>query len=188
MATERLEHFGILSSIGNADILPDVDRAIERAEDDLVRTQPRLYREEISLAEVSLFAKFEPTDLAAIEPYLRRVVYQPGSVIFRKGDPGNELLIIKKRQRQRLSTVAQHEHSPRDICGRHDVWGARPARRRGAFGNGRRGFGPAVLHPDHVGLRRDGGQIPGRRRQVAGCYWPRAKWAAAHGQPDHSSP
>jgi sulfate permease, SulP family len=96
MATERLEHFGILSSIGNANILPDVDRAIERAEDDLVRTQPRLYREELSLAEVSLFAKFEPTDLAAIEPYLRRVVYQPGSVIFREGDPGNELLIITK--------------------------------------------------------------------------------------------
>jgi SulP family sulfate permease len=96
MAMERLEHFGVLSSIGNADILPDVDRAIERAEDDLVRTQPRLYRDEISLAEVSLFAKFDPTDLAAIEPYLRRAFYQPGSVIFREGDPGNELLVVIK--------------------------------------------------------------------------------------------
>lgn len=96
MAMERLEHFGVLSSNGNADILPDVDHAIERAEDDLVRTQPRLYRDEISLAEVSLFAKFDPTDLAAIEPYFRRAVYQPGSVIFREGDPGNELLVVIK--------------------------------------------------------------------------------------------
>jgi SulP family sulfate permease len=40
--------------------------------------------------------KFDPTDLAAIEPYLRRAFYQPGSVIFREGDPGNELLVVIK--------------------------------------------------------------------------------------------
>jgi sulfate permease, SulP family len=96
MAMERLENFGVLSSIGDANILPDVDRAIERAEDDLVRTQPRLYHDEISLAEVGLFTKFNSTDLAAIEQYLRRAFYPPGSVIFREGDPGNELLVVIK--------------------------------------------------------------------------------------------
>ncbi len=95
-AMERLENFGVVSSIGVASILPDTDRAIERAEDDLLRAQPRLYREEMPLAEAGLFAHFNPTDLATIEQHLRRVSYQPGGVIFREGDPGNELLVVTK--------------------------------------------------------------------------------------------
>lgn len=59
---ERLENFGMLSSIGDAGILPDVDRAIERAENDLLRTQPRLHREEIPLAEAGVFAHFNAAD------------------------------------------------------------------------------------------------------------------------------
>ncbi len=61
-AMERLENFGMLSSIGDAGILPDVDRAIERAENDLLRTQPRLHREEIPLAEAGVFAHFNAAD------------------------------------------------------------------------------------------------------------------------------
>ena len=62
MAMKFLENFGVPSSIGDAYIFPDVDRAIERAEDSLLRTQPlRMYRDEIPLATVGLFAKFNPT-------------------------------------------------------------------------------------------------------------------------------
>ncbi len=96
MATERLENFGVLSSIGHANILPDVDRAIEWAENELLRTEPRLCREEIALKEVGLFADFSPPDLAIIERHLRRASYRPGVVIFREGDPGNELLVVTK--------------------------------------------------------------------------------------------
>ena len=95
-AMERLENFGMLSLIGDAGILPDVDRAIERAENDLLRTQPRLHREEIPLAEAGVFAHFNAADLAIVEQYLRRVSYRPGDVIFREGDPGNELLVVTK--------------------------------------------------------------------------------------------
>ena len=42
IAMERLENFGIVSLIGDANIVPDVDRGIQRAEDDLLRTQPHL--------------------------------------------------------------------------------------------------------------------------------------------------
>ena len=31
-----------------------------------------------------------------MEQYLRRVSYRPGDVIFREGDPGNELLVVTK--------------------------------------------------------------------------------------------
>jgi SulP family sulfate permease len=95
-ATERLEHFGVLSSIGEANILPDIDRAIERAENYLLRVQAQLYREEIPLVEVGLFAKLNPTDLAAIEPYLRHASYRQDEVIFREGDPGSEVFIVTK--------------------------------------------------------------------------------------------
>jgi sulfate permease, SulP family len=96
MPMERLENFGTLSSIGDANIFPDVDRAIERAENDLLRTRVQLYHPEMPLAEVSLFAKFSEIDLEAIKPYLKRVSYQAGTVIFREGQPGDEVLIATK--------------------------------------------------------------------------------------------
>jgi len=97
IAMERLENIGILPSISGANIFPDVDRAIERAEDDLLRTQPPLHRAEmIPLAEVGVFANFGEDDLNAIQPYLTRAFYRPGDVIFREGDPGNEVLIVTK--------------------------------------------------------------------------------------------
>jgi CRP-like cAMP-binding protein len=96
-AMEWLANFGVVPSIGDASVLPDVDRAIERAEDDLLRGEPQLYhREEIPLAEVGLFADFTPDDLAVIERHLQRAAYRPGNVILREGDPGNELLVLTK--------------------------------------------------------------------------------------------
>jgi SulP family sulfate permease len=41
-----------------------------------------------------LFAGFGQSELDAIEPLLRRAHYEKGSVIFREGDPGDELLIV----------------------------------------------------------------------------------------------
>jgi SulP family sulfate permease len=58
IAMERLESFGVLSSIGDANIVPDVDRGIQRAEDDLLRTQPQLHDTEMPLApDALLFVK-----------------------------------------------------------------------------------------------------------------------------------
>jgi CRP-like cAMP-binding protein/anti-anti-sigma regulatory factor len=96
IALERLENFGVLSSIGDANIVPDVDRGIQRAEDDLLRAQPQTYDEEIALSEVGVLAGFSQPDLEAIEPYLRRACYSAGATIFREGEVGNELLILTK--------------------------------------------------------------------------------------------
>jgi sulfate permease, SulP family len=96
IAMERLENVGVLSSIGEASVLPDVDRAIERAEDGLLRAQPHAYPEEMTLARVGLFASFNATDLAAVEPYLKQARYQAGAVIFRESEVGEEVLIVTK--------------------------------------------------------------------------------------------
>jgi anti-anti-sigma regulatory factor len=96
MAMERLESFGVLSSNGETNIFPDIDRAIECAENSLLYAQPQLHRDEIPLAEIGLFAKFDSMDLAAIESYLQRTSYQQGDIIFREGDPGREVFIVTK--------------------------------------------------------------------------------------------
>jgi sulfate permease, SulP family len=96
VALDRLKNLGALSSIAPADIFPDVDRAIERAEDDLLRAEPRFYHAEMPLAEVGLLAGFSQSELAAVEPILRRACYKAGSVVFREGSPGDELLIVAK--------------------------------------------------------------------------------------------
>ena len=94
IAMERLESFGVLSSIGDANIVPDVDRGIQRAEDDLLRTQPQLHDTEMPLAQVGVLAGFSATDLKVIEPYLKRASYPAGAVVFRENEVGNEVLMV----------------------------------------------------------------------------------------------
>jgi sulfate permease, SulP family len=96
IAIERLENFGVLASIGDANIVPDVDRGIQRAEDELLRTRPQLHDTEVPLAEVGVFAGFSAPDLKAIEPYLKRASYPAGAMVFREGEVGSEMLIVTK--------------------------------------------------------------------------------------------
>jgi anti-anti-sigma regulatory factor len=95
-AMQRLREVDALASLGPGDMFPDVDRAIERAEDDLLRQEGRLTLAEIPLAEIGLFTEFGPADLAAIEKHLTLVRYGHGNVVFREGEPGDELLIVTK--------------------------------------------------------------------------------------------
>jgi MFS superfamily sulfate permease-like transporter/CRP-like cAMP-binding protein len=94
IAMERLESFGVLSSIGDANIVPDVDRGIQRAEDDLLRTQPQLHDTEMPLAQVGVLTGFSATDLKIIEPYLKRASYPAGAVVFRENEVGDEVLMV----------------------------------------------------------------------------------------------
>ena len=94
IAMERLESFGVLSSIGDANIVPDVDRGIQCAEDDLLRTQPQIHDTEMPLAQVGVLAGFSATDLKVIEPYLKRASYPAGAVVFRENEVGNEVLMV----------------------------------------------------------------------------------------------
>jgi sulfate permease, SulP family len=95
-AIERLENFGVLSANEEANFFPDIDRAIECAENSLLDAQPQLHRDEIPLPEVGLLANFNSLELAAIESHLQRASYQQGDVIFREGDPGGAVFILTK--------------------------------------------------------------------------------------------
>jgi sulfate permease, SulP family len=96
MAIERLEDCSVLSSDDETSIFPDIDRAIECAENILLNGRPQLHRDELPLAEVGLFAKFDSMDLAAIASHLQRASYQQSDIVFREGDPGDEVFIVTK--------------------------------------------------------------------------------------------
>jgi MFS superfamily sulfate permease-like transporter len=96
LTMERLEEFGALTAFVGADVFPDVDRAIEHAEDDLLRTQAQINFAEVALPEVSLFAGFAPEDIRTITAYMKRKTFDQGAVVFREGDAGDEVLIVTK--------------------------------------------------------------------------------------------
>ena len=105
-AMERLEEFGALAALGRADIYPDVDRAIERAEDDLLKAQGRAGLAEVALTEVALFAGFEPAEIRAVTASMQRRHYAKGAVVFREGDPGDEVMIVAR------GTASAYLHVP----------------------------------------------------------------------------
>jgi SulP family sulfate permease len=95
---ELLADSGVVDAVTRDKIFRDFDRAIEWAEDDLLRAEAREgdAQTEIPLDRAGILTGFTPAEVAEVEKHLERVVYEPGRVIFREGDPGNELFIIAK--------------------------------------------------------------------------------------------
>jgi MFS superfamily sulfate permease-like transporter len=93
---ELLADSGVVAALTKDRVFRDLDRAIESAEDELLRGEPRQGEQgaEIPLEEVGILAGFAPAELAQVKKHLERVAYEAGRVIFREGDPGSELYII----------------------------------------------------------------------------------------------
>jgi SulP family sulfate permease len=76
---------------------PDLDRALEQAENDvlLLRGNPeRLDRTGMMESAASLFAGMEPGERSAVESAMVQRLYRAGEVILQAGDPGDELMIV----------------------------------------------------------------------------------------------
>ena len=83
------------ASFDGADIFPDVDRAIERAEDDLLRAQAPASTAEITLPQVALFAEIAPAIVDTIAGgHEAQDLQPPSTIVFREGEPGDEVLIV----------------------------------------------------------------------------------------------
>jgi len=97
-SAHQLGEFGILDGDSLGQTFEDVDRAIERAEDDLLRMefQGHIPDQEIPLDDVAIFANFDGGEIAAISQYMSRREHGAGSTIFRQGDPGRELFMITR--------------------------------------------------------------------------------------------
>ena len=96
---ELLADSGVVDAVTRNRIFPDLDRAIAWAEDDLLRAEAPSGdggQAELPLDQAGILAGFTPAEMAQVEQHHKRVTYEAGQVIFREGDPGNELFIIAK--------------------------------------------------------------------------------------------
>jgi sulfate permease, SulP family len=109
----RLSDFGVLEKVSANQIFEDVDRAIEWAEDNLLRDvldEPPP-TEEIPLEQVGVLYNFNPSDIAALKSRLTRVAHPKGGVIFHQGDSGTDLFIVTRG----TASAFIHQPTGRDI-------------------------------------------------------------------------
>ncbi len=93
----RLVEAGILDGIGTGCVFEDIDRAMQWAEDDLLRAEASEFsNDEIPLAQVDLLSTLTAAEIETVKSHTRRETYARGQIIFREGDPGKELFIVTK--------------------------------------------------------------------------------------------
>ena len=93
---ERVAAPGLAGAFSARDrVFPDVDRAIEWAEDGLLgpAAAPDA-ADEIPIEQVSILRDFTPDEFAVLKRHLERVSWPAGHVIFRQGDPGTALFLL----------------------------------------------------------------------------------------------
>jgi sulfate permease, SulP family len=104
----RLDDFGVLEAVPPTQVFEDTDRAIEWAEDDLLRDEldepPPM--QELPLDQVGILHDLGPLEIATLKTCLTRVVQPKGRVIFHQGDIGTELFIVTK------GTASAYIHQP----------------------------------------------------------------------------
>jgi sulfate permease, SulP family len=94
----RLFEAGTMEAIGPGYVFEDIDRAMEWAEDELIRTgaDEVTKSNEIPLTRVDLLSTLTSTELKAIKRHTRRATFSRGTIIFREGEPGKQLFIVTK--------------------------------------------------------------------------------------------
>lgn len=93
----RLVEAGIIDAIGADCLFEDIDRAMQWAEDDLLRAAASARDDdEIPLARLDLLAALTAAEIETVKAHTRHETYARGRTIFREGDPGKELFIVTK--------------------------------------------------------------------------------------------
>ncbi len=75
---------------------PDIDRAIEWAEDDLLRQTATAQSSELPLDRLPLVRDFTADQIERLRGWLEPVAWPAGAVVFRSGDPGSSLYLVTK--------------------------------------------------------------------------------------------
>jgi SulP family sulfate permease len=75
---------------------PDIDRAIEWAEDELLQKTGTAPSRELPLDRLPLLRDFTPEQIERLRGSLEPVAWPAGHVIFRHGDPGSSLYLVTK--------------------------------------------------------------------------------------------
>jgi len=75
---------------------PDIDRALEWAEDDLLKKTRTGQPRELPLDRIPLFRDFTSDQIERLRSWLQPVSWRAGDVIFRHGDPGSFLYLVTR--------------------------------------------------------------------------------------------
>jgi len=103
----RTETAARLADIFHGDrFFPDIDRAIEWAEDDLLRNAGTGQSLELSLDRLPLLSDFTTEQIERLRGWLEPVAWPSGHVVFRRGDPGSSLYLVT---RGRASVHLRHD-------------------------------------------------------------------------------
>jgi SulP family sulfate permease len=85
---------------------PDIDRAMEWAEDELLRKSGTGLSVELSLDQVPLLRDLTSDQIERLRAWLEPVAWPAGHVVFRHGDPGSCLYLVT---RGRASVHLRHD-------------------------------------------------------------------------------
>jgi sulfate permease, SulP family len=103
----RTETAARLADIFHGDrFFPDIDRAIEWAEDDLLKNALTGQPLELPLDRLPLLLDFTADQVERLRRWLEPVAWPAGHVIFRHGDPGSSLYLVT---RGRASVHIRHD-------------------------------------------------------------------------------
>ena len=93
-----LKDMGITTALGAAKLFPDIDGAIEWAEEHLILSVlgDREMEGEFPFTHFDVLAGLTAAELATMKDLLQRCTYAKGDVVFREGDEGKELFMIAK--------------------------------------------------------------------------------------------
>jgi sulfate permease, SulP family len=75
---------------------PDIDRAIEWAEDELLQNAGAGSSTELPLDRIPLLRDFSPDQTGRLRDWLEPVAWPAGHIIFRHGDPGSSLYLVTR--------------------------------------------------------------------------------------------
>ena len=104
---------GVLDAVTPERVFRHVDRALEWAEEQSLRTEvtDRAGEQETPLERASIFTGLAPDEVATIKRRLRRTESEKGSKVFSEGEPGKELFIITRG----TASAYLHQASGADI-------------------------------------------------------------------------
>ncbi len=77
-------------------IFPDIDRAIEWAEDDLLQKHASVDAAELPLESISILRDFTAAQIGLLASHLKRVDMPADHIVFTQGDPGSDLFLVTR--------------------------------------------------------------------------------------------
>lgn len=93
-----LRDMGALAALTKARVFVDLDQALEWAEDHLLLSElgAREDGAEFPFGQLDIFSGLGTSEIDTVKGMLSRRVYAKGEIVFREGDPGQQLFVIAK--------------------------------------------------------------------------------------------